>query len=53
MIFDHCLAVTHWSPEFASPEAKVERTVVWVRSPELIQPVIKANQFLQTVTEMV
>jgi hypothetical protein len=35
MIFDHCLAVTHWSPEFASPEAKVERTVVWVRFPGL------------------
>ncbi|KEH25877.1 DUF4283 domain protein [Medicago truncatula] len=35
MIFDHCLAVTHWSPEFASPKAKVERTVVWVRFPGL------------------
>jgi len=35
MIFDHCLAVSHWSPEFASPNAKVERTVVWVRFPGL------------------
>jgi len=35
MIFDHCLAFTHWSSEFASPEAKVERTVVWVRFPGL------------------
>lgn len=35
MIFDHCLAVTYWSPEFASPDAKVERTVVWVRFPGL------------------
>jgi len=31
LIFDHCLAVSHWSPEFASLEAKVDRTVVWVR----------------------
>jgi hypothetical protein len=35
MIFDHCLAVTHWSPEFASPDAKVDRTVVWIRFPGL------------------
>jgi hypothetical protein len=35
LIFDHCLAVTHWSPEFASPNAKVDRTVVWVRFPGL------------------
>jgi len=33
MIFYHCLAVTHWSPEFSSPDAKVKRTVVWVRFP--------------------
>jgi len=33
MILDHCLAVSHWSPKFASPNAKVERTVVWVRFP--------------------
>jgi hypothetical protein len=32
---DHCLAVTHWSPEFASPDAKVDRTVVWIRFPGL------------------
>ena len=35
MIFDHYLVVTHWSPEFASPDAKVKRTVVWVRFPDL------------------
>ncbi|XP_045810073.1 uncharacterized protein LOC123904449 [Trifolium pratense] len=29
------LAVSHWSPEFASPNATVERTVVWVRFPGL------------------
>jgi hypothetical protein len=27
LIFDHCLDVSHWSPEFASPNAKIERTV--------------------------
>ncbi|GAU50505.1 hypothetical protein TSUD_409800 [Trifolium subterraneum] len=35
LIYDHCLAVSHWSPEFASPNAKVERTIVWVRFPGL------------------
>jgi hypothetical protein len=35
LIFDHCLAISHWSPEFASPNAKVERTIVWVRFPSL------------------
>jgi hypothetical protein len=33
LIFDHCLVVSHWSPEFASPNAKVEHTVFWVRFP--------------------
>jgi hypothetical protein len=27
LIFDHCLVVSHWSPEFASLNAKVEHTV--------------------------
>jgi len=35
LIFDHCLAVTHWSPELASPNAKVNKTIVWVRFPGL------------------
>jgi len=35
MIFDHCLAVSHWSPGFASPEAKVKRTIIWIRFPGL------------------
>jgi len=35
LIYDHCLAVTYWSPEFASPDAKVEQTVVSVRFPGL------------------
>lgn len=29
----NCLAVTNWRPEFASPNAKVERTLVWIRFP--------------------
>jgi len=35
LIFDHCLVVTDLSLEFASPNANVERTVVWVRFPGL------------------
>ncbi|PNX93227.1 hypothetical protein L195_g016378 [Trifolium pratense] len=35
MIYDRYLAVSHWSPEFISPEAKVERTLVWIRFPGL------------------
>lgn len=35
MIFDHYLAVTHWTPEFVSPDAKIERTMVWICFPGL------------------
>lgn len=28
MLFDHYLAVTSWTPDFASPTAKVERTTI-------------------------
>lgn len=31
MIFDHYLAVSHWSLEFISPKEKVDRTMVWIR----------------------
>lgn len=31
LTFYHYLAVSKWSPEFASPNAKFERIVVWVR----------------------
>lgn len=31
MIFDHYLTVQTWTPEFTSPSAKIERTVVWIR----------------------
>jgi len=35
LIFDHYLVVSHWSPEFASPNAKIERTMVWLYFPGL------------------
>lgn len=35
MIFDHYLTVQTWSPDFVSPIAKVERTLVWISFPGL------------------
>lgn len=35
MLFDHYLCVSHRSSEFASPNANVQRTMVWVRFPRL------------------
>jgi hypothetical protein len=35
MLFDHYLAVARWTPDFASPHAKIERTLVWIRFPDL------------------
>ncbi|MCI02300.1 hypothetical protein A2U01_0023332, partial [Trifolium medium] len=35
MLFDHYLAVARWTPDFASPHAKVEKTLVWIRFPGL------------------
>jgi hypothetical protein len=35
MLFDHYLAVARWTPDFASPQAKVEKTLVWIRFPGL------------------
>lgn len=34
-LFDHYLAVFRWTPNFASPLAKVEKTLVWIRFPRL------------------
>lgn len=31
MIFDHYLTVQRWTPEFASPTAKIDETMVWIR----------------------
>lgn len=35
MIFDHYLCVSHWTPEFASPSARIRKTLVWVCFPGL------------------
>lgn len=35
MVFDHYLAVSQRSPEFAAPTAQVEKTLVWIRFPGL------------------
>jgi hypothetical protein len=35
MIFDHYLTVQCWTPEFASPTAKIDKTMVWIRFPGL------------------
>ncbi|XP_057417008.1 uncharacterized protein LOC130711420 [Lotus japonicus] len=35
MVFDHYLAVSTWSPEFISPEARVRKTLAWIRIPGL------------------
>lgn len=31
MLFDHYLCVFYWSPDFASSNAKIQKTMVWVR----------------------
>lgn len=33
MIFDHYLAMSQWTPDFASLVALVEKTMVWIRFP--------------------
>ncbi|XP_020235439.2 uncharacterized protein LOC109815203 [Cajanus cajan] len=35
MIFDHYLIVRQWDPDFSALEAKVNKTLVWVRFPGL------------------
>lgn len=35
MLYDHYLAVSCWTPEFVSPQARVDRTTVWLRFPGL------------------
>lgn len=35
MIFDHYLTVQSWSPDFVSPIAQIEKTMVWIRFPGL------------------
>lgn len=35
MIFDHCLAVRRWTPDFHPEHTKIDKTLVWVRLPGL------------------
>lgn len=35
LIFDHYLCFFNWTPEFASPNAKIQKMMVWVRFPGL------------------
>lgn len=35
MIFDHYLTIQTWTPDFISPTAKIDKTMVWVRFPSL------------------
>lgn len=35
MLFDHYLCVSQWTPEFASPNANIQRTMVWICFPGL------------------
>ncbi|PNX77058.1 hypothetical protein L195_g033019, partial [Trifolium pratense] len=35
MIYDHYLAVRHWSPTFNANTAKIDKTMVWIRIPSL------------------
>lgn len=35
MVFDHYLTVQTWTPEFMSPTAKIDKTMVWIRFPGL------------------
>jgi hypothetical protein len=35
MIFNHYLSVQCWSPDFASPSATIDKTMVWIRFPGL------------------
>lgn len=35
MLFDHYIGVRRWSPNFHSSDAKIDRTLVWIRLPRL------------------
>ncbi|XP_020208121.1 uncharacterized protein LOC109793062 [Cajanus cajan] len=35
MIFDHYLSIRPWVPNFVSSEARIERTMAWIRFPNL------------------
>lgn len=35
MVFDHCLAVQPWKPDFIVSHDQVKKTIVWIRFPSL------------------
>lgn len=35
MVFDHFISITHWSPNFVSPDAMIDKTLVWIHFPGL------------------
>ncbi|KAK7300855.1 hypothetical protein RJT34_11706 [Clitoria ternatea] len=35
LIFDHYLSVMHWHPDFMASQAKIDKTLVWIRFPGL------------------
>ncbi|KAK7278762.1 hypothetical protein RJT34_23798 [Clitoria ternatea] len=35
LIFDHYLSVMHWHPDFVASQAKIDKTLVWIRFPGL------------------
>lgn len=35
MVFDNCLAVQLWKPDFVASEVQINKTIVWIRFPSL------------------
>lgn len=52
MIFDHYLAVSTWSPKFISSEARVTKTLAWIRIPGL-NVVFYDESFLMSVAKVI
>lgn len=52
MLYDHYLVVSRWTPDFTSPNAKIDRTTVWIRFPGL-SLVYYAESFLLALASVV
>ncbi|XP_057444266.1 uncharacterized protein LOC130736451 [Lotus japonicus] len=52
MIFDHYLAVSTWNADFIAPEARVTRTLAWIRIPGL-NVVFYDENFLLSVAQVI
>lgn len=35
MVFDYCVVVRSWEPDFKAPEVKINKTLVWIKFPNL------------------